>query len=31
MKKNIMILHVVKLKTFKRKYKDKRIGVYLIE
>lgn len=32
MKKNIMILHVVKLKTFKRKYKkDKRIGLYLIE
>lgn len=27
-----MILHVIKLKTFKRKYKkDKRIGLYLIE
>lgn len=32
MKKNIMILYVVKLKIFKRKYKkDKRIGLYLIE
>lgn len=28
----LMILHVVKLNTFKRKYtKNKRIGLYLIE
>lgn len=30
--KKIMMLHVVKIMTFKRKYKkDKRIGLYLIE
>lgn len=30
--KKIMMLHVVKIMTFKRKYKkDKRMGLYLIE